>query len=72
MSKPRIGFLSEEEMGSIHNASLQVLENTGVKVMSRKALDILKEAGAKVNYGKNHATIPRNLAEEALKWLRKQ
>lgn len=67
MSKPKISFLPEDEIEAIHNASLEVLENTGIKVMSKKALDILKEAGAKVDYGKNHATIPRNLVEEALK-----
>ena len=46
MSKPRIGFMSKGEMEAIHNASLEVLEKTGIKVMSRGALDILKKAGA--------------------------
>lgn len=67
MSKPKISFLSQGEIKAIHNASLEVLENTGIKVMSRKALDILKEAGANVDYAKKQATIPRNLVEEALK-----
>ncbi len=43
MSKPRISFLTQEEMEAIHNASLQVLEKTGIKVMSEIALDILKK-----------------------------
>jgi len=64
VSKPRISFLSEDEINAIHNASLEVLENTGIKVMSNKALDILKKAGAKVDYGGNHATIPGNLVKE--------
>lgn len=67
MSKPKISFLSQDEIQTIHNASLQVLENTGVKVMSKKALDVLRKAGAKVDYNKNHATIPGKLVEEALK-----
>jgi trimethylamine--corrinoid protein Co-methyltransferase len=54
-------------MEAIHNASLQVLEKTGIKVMSKPALDILKKAGAKVDYETNHASIPRNAVEEALK-----
>jgi len=66
MSGLRISFLSRDEIKAIHNASLEVLENTGIKVMSRKAIDILKGAGAKVDYEKNHVTIPRNLVEEAL------
>jgi len=67
MSKPRISFLSENEIEAIHNASLKVLGNTGIKVMSQQALDILKEAGAKVDYDGNRATIPANLVEEALR-----
>jgi trimethylamine--corrinoid protein Co-methyltransferase len=49
MSKPKATFLSREEIEAIHNASLQVLEKTGIKVMSDIALDILKKAGAKVD-----------------------
>jgi len=67
MSKPEISFLSQDEIEAIHNASLEVLQGTGVKVMSEQALDILKEAGANVDYGKNHASIPPNLVEEALR-----
>jgi len=67
MSKPGIGFLSEDDMKAIHNASLEVLQKTGVKVMSDEALDVLKRCGAKVDYPKHHATIPGNLVEEALK-----
>ena len=67
MSKPRISFLSEDEMRAIHNASLEVLQETGVKVMSDEVLAILKGCGAKVDYGANHVTIPRAVVEEALK-----
>ena len=67
MSKPRTTFLSREEIEAIHNASLQVLEKTGIKVLSKPALDILKKAGAKVDYGTNRVTLPRQLVEEALK-----
>ena len=67
MSKPRISFLSQDELDTIHNTSLKVLERTGVKVMSKQALDILKKAGAKVDYTSNHASIPAILVEEALK-----
>ena len=66
MSKPRTTFLIQEEIEAIHNASLQVLEKTGIKVLSKNALDILKKAGAKVDYGTNHVNLPRQLVEEAL------
>ena len=45
MSKPRISFLSESEIEAIHDASLRMLEKTGIKVMSKPALDILKKGG---------------------------
>lgn len=71
MSKPSLSFLSESELEAVHNASLEILEETGVSVGSRRALDILRKAGAKVDYGENQATIPRSLVEEALKWAPK-
>ena len=67
MSKPEISFLSQSEIEAIQKASLEVLDNTGIVVMSDKALDILGKAGAKVDYEKNHATIPGDLVEEALR-----
>jgi len=44
-----------------------VLEKTGIKVMSKKVLDILGEAGAEVDYENRSATIPANVVEEAVK-----
>jgi len=67
VGKPRISFLSESEIEAIHNASLRVLEKTGIKVMSKPALDILKKGGAKVDYEKKRATIPANVVKEAVK-----
>jgi len=66
-SKPKAHFLSTEQLEVIHNSSLKVLENTGIRVLSQQSLDILKKAGARVDYDRNHATIPRDLVEEALK-----
>jgi trimethylamine--corrinoid protein Co-methyltransferase len=51
----------------MHNASLQVLEKTGIKVMSKQALDVLQEAGAKADYEKKRATITANVVEGAVK-----
>jgi len=65
MSKPVATFLSKGEIETIHGASLEVLEDVGIKVMSEQALTILEEAGAKVDYGKNYASITKNLVEEA-------
>jgi trimethylamine--corrinoid protein Co-methyltransferase len=58
--------LSSNEIDRIHQASLNVLERTGVVFKSPEALKALEGAGATVDYGKELAKIPRQLVEEAL------
>ena len=53
-------------MDTIHYATLEVLEKTGVIVESDKALKILEEAGCTVDYQKHLALIPPYLVKEAL------
>ena len=67
MGKPVINFLSEAEVKKVHEATLEVLEHTGVKTNSKEALDILKEAGANVDYESKHVTIPAKAVEQALR-----
>ena len=67
MSKPKTSFLTPGDLEKINDTSLKILEKTGIKVLSKEALDILKKGGAKVDYGTNRVTIPRQLVEEALK-----
>jgi len=69
--KARLSLFSEDEKARIHDASLQVLSNIGIKSDSTKVLDILKDSGANVNYDSKIAFIPRNLVEEALKVMPK-
>jgi len=56
--------LSDEQIKSIHLASLQILERTGVEVRDPTALDLLREAGARVNG--TRARIPASLVKWAL------
>ena len=67
MTNFRLNLLSQDEIETIHESSIKILETAGIRTMSHKALDILRDAGAKVDYDKNHATIPRAIVEEALK-----
>jgi len=48
-------------------ASLDLLENLGVKVFSKEALKILDQSGANVDYNRQIAKIPQHLVGEALK-----
>ncbi|MHA1588600.1 MAG: trimethylamine methyltransferase family protein [Candidatus Thorarchaeota archaeon] len=62
MTKLRI--LSKDGISSVHMASLEVLERTGVLVKSSNALKILKDAGCEID--SNIVKIPPNLVEDAL------
>ena len=62
-----VKFLDKEELDSIHSASLDLLENLGVKVFSNEALKILDKSGARVDYDKQTVRIPQHLVGEALR-----
>jgi len=60
-------LLDKDDLDSIHWATLDVLENTGIRIHSKNALKILGDAGATVDYEKNLAKIPAYLVEETLR-----
>lgn len=59
-------LLSDDEKERIHKDTLEVLEKTGVRYHSEKALQILEAAGARVNHEEQIAHIPAALVEGAL------
>lgn len=63
--------LSDHEINQIHEASIKILENTGVLIYSSKVLNLLYEKGAEVDYDKRLAKLPRKLVESCLKTLPK-
>ncbi len=64
--KTILQVLSEEERGRIHEASLDILEHTGVRVETEQGRRILMDAGAIVNETTEIVRFPRRLVEEAL------
>lgn len=56
--------LTEEQVRTIHEASLTVLEQTGIRVEHEEALGLFRSAGAHVNG--NHVHIPRAMVEDAV------
>ena len=58
--------LSLKEIKLIDATSKAVLEETGVKIFSRKALDIYKKAGCLVDYDNNIVKIPNKLVERCI------
>jgi trimethylamine--corrinoid protein Co-methyltransferase len=65
-SFPKFQPLSEDEIESIHLASLRLLEEVGVKIYSDAALKLLSDGGAEVDFNKKLAYIPQHLVKEAL------
>ena len=62
---PQFRKLSDDQLERIHNASLEILDRTGVCLYDQQALDLLKKAGVKVIEG-NRVHIPPGLVEWAL------
>ena len=57
--------LTPDECDRLHQASLDILERTGVRLYEPQALDLLRRAGAQVADG-NRVRIPARLVEQAL------
>ena len=59
-------FLSEDEQLKVHEKSIKILEEVGVRFISEKALKVLKKNGARVDYSEKLAKIPREMVDQAL------
>ena len=62
-----LSSLSRDELDSIHYATLQILQDTGIKVMNDKALEVFHGGGATVerHEGFGIVSIPAYLVEES-------
>jgi len=59
-------FLSQEERQIIHNDSIKILEEVGVKFPSEKALALLEKGGARIDWDKQIAYISEAMVKKAL------
>jgi trimethylamine--corrinoid protein Co-methyltransferase len=62
---PQFHKLSDDQVERIHNASLEILDRTGVCLYEPEALDLLKKAGIAVSE-ENRVRIPPGMVEWAL------
>jgi trimethylamine--corrinoid protein Co-methyltransferase len=60
-------FLSKEEIAIIHEKSLRVLQEVGLRIYSKKVRDMLKAEGAECDSSSNLVKIPASMVEEAIK-----
>ena len=64
--------LSDDEVKAIHEATVDILENCGVKVLSREMLDFLKGKGLPADTESGIVKLPRKVIEDALAGVPKQ
>jgi len=62
---PQFRRLSDDQLERVHNASLEILERTGVRLHHQPALEMLKGAGVEVVDG-NLVYVPARLVEWAI------
>jgi len=60
-------LLSDDEIARIHETSLRILQEIGIKVLSKKVQSLLAENGAEVDSHRSIVKIPSSLVEEAIK-----
>jgi trimethylamine--corrinoid protein Co-methyltransferase len=63
---PPMRLLSADQVEAIHEASMHILENFGIELMSPRALDVFARAGATVDRATMNVRIDRGMVAEAL------
>jgi trimethylamine--corrinoid protein Co-methyltransferase len=61
---PPLEVVTPEQVEQLHEASMQILEQTGIMFMDAEALDLWEKAGARVDHGRQHVWIDRGLLLE--------
>jgi trimethylamine---corrinoid protein Co-methyltransferase len=65
-----LNVLTEDQLDTIHFATLEVFKKTGIKVESEEAVKVFQEAGATVDRQNGHAVvkIPPHVVEDCIRW----
>jgi len=66
MQLPWLKVLSEQEIQAIHNASLDILQQCGVRILNDRMLAFLKDRGLAVDDASRTVTFTRACIEDAL------
>ncbi len=68
MSKvSRLKLLQPEEVSSLYDRSFEILSHKGIKIDHERALKLLDERGAEVDFTSRQVRFPRDVIESALK-----
>jgi trimethylamine--corrinoid protein Co-methyltransferase len=63
----RLQYLTDEQLGQLQEATLDILENVGVKFPSQKALRVFAEHGAQVDHKTQIVKLKRGMVFKAMK-----
>jgi trimethylamine--corrinoid protein Co-methyltransferase len=66
-SAHRLRYLTDEQLDKLQEATLDILENVGVKFPSEKALNVFAEHGANVDKNSQVVKLKRDMVFDALK-----
>ncbi len=69
--KPQIKYLSDSEIKEIHQHSLRILEEIGMRMPHEEALTVFKQAGAEI-VDSDIVRIPEKLVDQALSTVPKR
>lgn len=72
MPIPQVNLLSKEEIQSIHDASLEILRNTGVRVHNQEVCQRLVQAGIQIDAHQNIARFREEQVDQAIQLAGKQ
>ncbi|MCZ7572975.1 MAG: trimethylamine methyltransferase family protein [Ardenticatenaceae bacterium] len=64
--------LRDKDVRRIHEASLEVLERTGIEVVPSECREMFRQAGARLDAENNRLFIPRSMVEDALATARNE
>jgi len=64
---PRLRFFRKGQLQDIHNATLELLQRTGVVFKHSEALKVFEDAGAHVDQKNQRVFLPSHLVEEAIR-----
>ncbi len=65
-------LMSAAEMARIHDASLSILEETGMQIDHPQARSLLHDAGAKVDHSNSRVKFPADMVEKCIKKIPKR
>lgn len=68
--RPHMKVLTREQLERLHRSALTILEKTGLSLKLPEAVELLKNAGAKVE-GEDRVFIPQSMVEDAIRQIPK-